>query len=157
MFRPITVGLAAFALIALACSSGGESTTGDDSDNTTQAGLSQTASAGGIDVKATWQAPDAVSDGVDLKEYPANSFLFLEVSLDTHSGDLMSIDFPDAAEFRQGNARFEATDWVSVNDDAHHRKGLLVVAREFEEGPVELALQLGDDSLSLTWDSIPKA
>jgi len=156
MFRAMTIVSAALLLIASACSSGSQPSTGDTENGSSERDLSQSASAGGIDVKATWQASDAASD-VDLTQYPADRFLFLEVKLDTHSGDLMSIDFPAAAEFRQGDKRFEPTGWIAAKDDAHHREGLLVVPREFAEGSVELVLQLGDDSLSLEWGSAPQA
>ena len=156
MFRAMTIVSATLLLIASACSSGSQPSTGDAENGSSEGDLSQSASAGGIDVKATWQASDAASD-VDLTQYPADRFLFLEVKLDTHSGDLMSIDFPAAAEFRQGDKRFGPTGWIAAKDDAHHREGLLVVPREFAEGSVELVLQLGDDSLSLEWGSAPQA
>lgn len=154
MFRAMTIGLAALVLIASACSSGSQPSTGDAENGSSEGDLSQSASAGGIDVKATWQASGAASD-VDLTQYPDDRFLFLEVKLDTHSGDLMSIDLPAAVEFRQGDKRFEPSGWIAAKDDAHHREGLLVVPREFAEGSVKLVLQLGDDSLSLEWGSAP--
>ena len=157
MFRCLVIGLAAFVLIASACSSDSQTTSEGTENASNERDLSQTASAGGIDVKATWQASDTVSDDVDVTDYPADRFLYLEVKLDTHSGDLMSIEFPASAEFRQGDKQFGPAAWAAAKDDAHHREGLLIVPREFEEGSVELVLQLGDNSLSLEWGSVPQA
>jgi hypothetical protein len=145
--------LAITALVAAACSSGGGSTSGSPKDQDS----TRTASANGIEVQANWLTQEAASQDFDLTDYPADRFLYLEVKLDTHSGDLKSIELPGSAELRQGDRQFEPEAWVASNDDAHHREGLLVVAREFEEGPVELVLQLGDDILSLRWDTVPRA
>jgi len=156
MLRAMTIGLAALVLIASACSSGSQPPAGDPENGSSEEDLSHSASASGIDVEATWQASDAAPD-VDVTQYPADRFLFLEVKLDTHSGDLMSVDLPAAAEFRQGDDRFEPTEWIALKDDAHHREGLLIVPREFGEGSVELVLELGDDSVSLEWSNAPQA
>ena len=152
MLRGLTIGmLAVTALAAAACSSGGGSTSRSPRDQDT----TRTASADGIDVQASWLTQQAASQDFDVTDYPADRFVFLEVKLDTHSGDLKSIELPGSAELRQGDKQFKPAAWVVGNDEAHHREGLLVVAREFGQGPLDLVLDLGSDSVSLEWEIVP--
>ncbi len=156
MFRSLLI-LVGVLLTAFACSSASETDTGGTADAPVDEGSSRSASVDGIDVEATWLTPDVASGDNDLGNYPADQFLFLEVKFNTHSGDLMSIEFPESAEFRQGDSKLEPVAWISGKDDAHHREGLLVVPRQLRDGPVELLLRLNSDHLSLTWDAAPRA
>ena len=45
--------------------------------------------------------------------------------------------------------------WISLSDDSHHRGGVLVFKRTEADGPVELTLDLGDEEVSLRWESPP--
>jgi hypothetical protein len=128
----------------------GRGTSGSPSDQDS----TRTASASGIDVKRVGSRK-AASQDFDVTDYPADRFVYLEVKLDTHSGDLKSVVLPASAELRQDDKQFKPAAWVVGNDEAHHRVGLLVVARDFEQGPLELVLDLGSDSVSLKWEIIP--
>ncbi len=154
----------AFVLFAAACSSGDGSTTAPDGDlprvteaETDAAGdLTREAEAGGITVEATWltaEARDAVE--ADLTAYPQDDFVVLELSLDTHSGDLNSIDLAAEASLNQGEATVAPEAWVSTSDDAHHRSGLLVFPRKAGDGPVSLSLVIEEEEVALTWETAP--
>jgi hypothetical protein len=146
MLRWLMIGmLATTALAAAACSSGGGSTSGSPGDQDS----TRTASAGGIDVQASWRTQEAVSQDFDVTDYPADRFLYLEVDLDTHSGDLKSIELPASVNC----ARVRAVQTAACcpgNDEAHHQ-GLLS-GQDFEQ----VALSVLDLRISFTkWDIIP--
>ena len=139
-------------LVTLACSSGGSdsgpSVSKDDDGST------RTASVEGIDVKATWLGSDG-EPREGLAEYPPGRFLLLEVSLDTHSGDLGSIDMVEAAALRTDAGLLEPEAWVASSDESHHRGGVLVFPREALTGSVTLTLALGEEKVELFWEHIP--
>ena len=152
------------ALLAVACSKGtgpslpAAQTPVNAGSAQPQAGeeLSRTGEAGGVTVEATWLTESALSEvDADLSRYPLDDFVLLEVKLDTHSGDLNEIDMEREPALRQGGAELSPQAWVSVSDDAHHREGVLVFAREMKDGPLELALGIGDKEVALLWEAAP--
>lgn len=153
MFRgAVTFGVLVAGLVTLACSSGGDDGASPDSED----GFTRTASAGSIEVEATWiGAGDEM--GADLTGYPPDRFLLLEVKLDTHSGDLGSIDMVEGARLRTGAGSIEPEAWVASSDDAHHRAGVLVFGREGVTGSFTLSLELGDETAELAWEELPES
>jgi hypothetical protein len=91
----------------------------------------------------------------DLAAYPQDDFVVLELSLNTHSGDLNSIDLAAEASLNQGGSTIAPETWVSTSDDAHHRAGLLVFPRQLESGPVSLSLVIEGQEVALTWEATP--
>lgn len=140
-------------LVTLACSSGGSD--GEPSESNGDDGRTRTAGVGGIDVEATWLgSDDEPREG--LAEYPPGRFLLLEVSLDTHSGDLGSIDLAEAAELRTGAGLLEPEAWVASSDESHHRSGVLVFPRSDLSSPVTLTVALEDGVAELVWEELPE-
>ncbi len=139
-------------LVTLACSSGGSD--GELSESNGDDGSTRAASAGGIDVEATWLGSDG-EPREGLAEYPSGRFLWLQVIMDTHSGDLGSIDLAEAAELRTGAGLLEPEAWVASSDESHHRGGVLVFPREAFTGSVTLSLELGEEKVELVWERIP--
>lgn len=151
MFRAGLTMVAALAgIIALACSSGGDDGAPSDSD----AGTTRTASAGSIEIEATWLLSTDDRDE-DIAAYPLDRFLLLEVKLDTHSGDLGSIDLVEASTLETGASSQEPEAWLTSSDDAHHRAGVLVFERKPSAAPVTLAIDLDDGRAELVWDRVP--
>jgi hypothetical protein len=139
------------ALVGLACSPG-DSDGSPDSEG--DEGSTRTASAGGINVEAIWLgSSDQLGD--DLEAYPLGNFLLLEVSLDTHSGDLGSVDLVEAAKLYTGAGSLEPEAWVASSDESHHRSGVLVFPREEFAGSVALSVALGEEKVELVWERIP--
>jgi hypothetical protein len=153
----ILIAAAAVALLAAACSSGGGESENESGD-TGPAGVDLTATAeeGGITVEAEWLLDLGAADS-DLSAYPADEFIAVDITLDTHSGDLGSIDMAESSQLRQGDVTLAPEAWIDVNDDSHHREGILVFPREVEEGAVEIVVNLPDGAVSLRWDGIPEA
>lgn len=142
---------AAVALLAAACSSGGDKGGPIDS-----AGRAQVAEANGVSVEATWlDSKGAVEAGEDLSAYPTGRFVLLEIGFATHSGDVSKIDMEEAAELQWGSETLRPEKWVSISDDAHHRRGILVFQRQEVEGPVSLIINVEGQELSLTWPGEP--
>ena len=140
-------------LVTLACSSGGSDS--GPSESKDDDGPTRTASVEGIDVKATWLGSDG-EPREGLAEYPPGRFLLLEVTLDTHSGDLGSIDLAEAAELRTGAGLVEPEAWVASSDESHHRGGVLVFPRSDLSSPVTLTLALEDGVVELVWEELPE-
>lgn len=156
MRRIALAGVAALALIAAACSSGdaGESNPADSPG--VSAVLTQSAAAGGVTVEATWLTGDNVDRvKADLASYPFTQFVVLDIKLDTHSGDLASVNMEQAAGLEQAGTASQPQAWVSVSDDSHHREGVLVFRRELKDGPVTLAIDLGGKRVELLWGTQP--
>ena len=154
-----TMGL---ALLAVACSSGD----GNESSASPQQTEGQASKAGkdltragevaGVEVAATWLTESNVKKaGVDLSRYPLGEFVLVEIEFTTHSGDLNKIDMVRAALLRQGTAEVQPQTWVSVSDDSHHRAGILAFPRNLKDGPVDLAIKIGDKELALQWEAAP--
>ena len=145
----VTLVILLAGLMTLACSSGA----GDDGPAATEGGEgpTRTATAGGIDVEVTWLgSDDEPREGLDA--YPLDRFLLLEIGLDTHSGDLGSIDMVEAASLKADGDPLAPEEWIASSDDSHHRSGVLVFARELKMGPVMLTVDLGEGSVELVWD-----
>lgn len=144
----LAVILAGFT--ALACSSGGDGDEAPDSGD----GSTRKASAGGIEVEVEWLGSDDAL-GEELAGYPLERFFLIEVRLDTHSGDLGSIDMAEAARLLAGGDSRTPEEWVATSDDAHHRSGVLVFRRKAVAGPVALTLELEGESAEFGWDEAP--
>jgi len=139
-------------VLALACSSGGAAKPNSTGD------LSRTGEAGGVTVEATWLTEDGLGAvDADLAQYPLNEFVLFKVGLDTHSGDLGKLDLKSTASLKQSGADVQAEAWVDLSNDSHHRSGVLVFRRTQTEGPVELTVNLGDDEVTLRWETPPEA
>ncbi|HET8944634.1 MAG TPA: hypothetical protein VFO59_07625 [Dehalococcoidia bacterium] len=152
MFRgALIVALITTGLLALACSSDDdEAATG--SPETEDASRSE--SVGGIEVEATWLTADGdIGEGLDA--YSLDEFLLVEVKLDTHSGDLGTIDIESSSRLETSVGTVEPEAWVASSDDAHHRAGVLVFERDESAGPVRLIIELDDGTAELAWDSPP--
>ncbi len=150
MRRSAVVAALLFAgLVSLACSSADR--TGDSGG---EAALTRAASAGSIDVEATWLGSDGQL-GDDLEAYPLDGFVLLEISLDTHSGDLGSIDLVDASALETDAGSLEPEDWVAKSDESHHRSGVLVFPRAELAAPVTLTVELEDGIAELVWEELP--
>ena len=156
MRRIAFAGVAVLALIAAACSSG-DAGKPDPADSTgVSAVLTQSAEAGGVTVEATWLTGDnADRVKADLTSYPLTQFVVLDIKLDTHSGDLESINMEQAAGLEQAGTASPPQAWLSVADDSHHREGVLVFRRELKSGPVTLAIDLGGKQVELLWQTQP--
>jgi len=139
------------ALVSLACSSGGGGADGSPQGD----GVARTASSGEIDVKAAWLWGDGFLED-DLAAYPRGEFLFLELKLDAHSGDLASIDLAGSARLYTGGGQLRPAAWVAREDGSHHRAGVLVFPRPDVPGAVTLSLELGDGAVELAWDGLPE-
>ena len=137
-------------IVALACSSGGDDGAPSDSFD----GITRTASAGSIEVEVTWILSADERDE-DIAAYPLDRFLLLEVKLDTHSGDLGSIDMVEASTLETGASSQGPEAWVASSDDAHHRSGVLVFERKPSAAPVTLVIDLDDGKAELVWDREP--
>ncbi len=112
--------------------------------------------AGGVTVEATWLTEDGLGAvDADLAQHSLNEFVLFKVSLDTHSGDLSKLDVKSTASLKQSGADVQAEAWVNLNNDSHHRSGVLVFPRDLQAGRVELALNVKNDELVLAWDASP--
>lgn len=153
MFRgAVTFGLLVAGLVTLACSSGDGG--GGPGANTDDERFTRTASVGEIEVEVKWLGSDD-DIGEEFAGYPFDEFVLLEVSLDTHSGDLGSIDMAGAARLLAGGNSREPEEWIASSDDGHHRSGVLIFAREALTGPVALSVDLGAESAEFGWDEAP--
>lgn len=152
MFRgTLIVALIITGLLALACSSDDEAATGSPENEDP----SRSESVGGIDVEATWLTADGgIGEGLDA--YSLDEFLLVEVKLDTHSGDLGTIDMESSSRLETSTGTVEPEAWVASSDDAHHRAGVLVFEREEYAGAVRLIIELDDGTAELAWDSPPE-
>ena len=139
-------------VIAAACSGGDD---GRDDGGDVVADLTQSVEVGGVTVEATWLAEGADAPDADLSAYPAEDFIALDVTLDTHSGDLTSIDMAQAAEMTGGGPAVEPAAWVSVSDDSHHREGVLVFPRSGVSAPAVLTLDVSGETVTLAWQEAP--
>ncbi len=156
MRRIALAGAAVLALIAAACSSGDAGNPDPADSPGVPAQLTQSAEAGGITVEATWLTGDnADRVKADLTSYPFTEFVALDIKLDTHSGDLESVNMEQSAGLEQAATASPPQAWVSVNDDSHHREGVLVFRRELKDGPVTLAIDLGGQQVQLLWSTQP--
>lgn len=151
MLRRVWLALAlSLAVLALACSSGGAA-----KPNSAET-LSRTDEADGVTVEATWLTEDDLGAvEADLAQYSLNEFVLFKVSLDTHSGDLSKLDLKSTALLKQSGADVQAEAWVDLENDSHHRSGVLVFPRDLQDGRVELALNVKDDELVLAWEAPP--
>lgn len=147
----IIIAVTALGGLALACSSGGGTT-----PSGTEAGVAHTqaASVGGIELEATWPSGSGETPE-GLTEYPPERYLAIEVGMDTHSGDLGSIDMVQASKLQAGSDTLKPEAWVASNDDAHHRSGVLVFQRGQLTGPATLTVALADGVAELVWEKIP--
>ena len=120
-------------------------------------GLARSAEAGGVTVEATWLTEATVGAvDADLTAYPPGKYVLIELTLDTHSGDLNEIDLQREAALKQDGLTLEPETWLSLSDDSHHREGVLVFPLNGESGPADLTLSLGDDEeVALVWESPP--
>ena len=151
----LTVVLAVAVALAVACGGGGGG--GDDrATPTAGADLTRTAEAGGITVDGTWLTADSLGEvDADLSAYPLDGFVLVEIAFTTHSGDLNKVDMEEASGLKQGDQAAAPIAWVSLSDDSHHREGVLAFERTEAGGPVELTVDLGDEEVSLRWESPP--
>lgn len=149
------IAAALAALLAAACSGGGGSD-GPAGEKDANSGLTRTAEAGGVTVKATWLTAESL-DGVDadLASFPLEEFVLVEIDFTTHSGNLNQIDMEQASSLRQDGADIKPARWISLSDDSHHRAGIQVFPRNLEDGPVELTIEIGDEELALDWEAAP--
>jgi len=107
-------------------------------------------------VEGTWLIDEALGEvNADLSAYPPDGFVLVEIAFTTHSGDLTEIDMEQASGLKQGDQAAAPVAWISLSDDSHHREGILVFERTEADGPVELGLDLGDEEVSLLWESPP--
>ncbi len=137
-------------VLVAACSSGSGGETDAVGD------LTRVSEVGGITVEAAWfTAKDRNREDSDLADYPQDDFVVLELRLDTHAGDLNSMDMVADASLNQGGATVAPEAWVSKSDDSHHRSGLLVFRRQLESGPVSLLLVIEDQEVALLWEETP--
>ncbi len=149
------------ALLAAACSKGTGSSlpaTEPAPKSGAEAGqeLKQVSEAGGVTIEGTWLTESDLSElEADVGGYPLEKFVLVEIQFTTHSGDLSEIDMQQAARLRQGGSEVRPEAWVSVSDDSHHRAGVLVFPRKPGNGPVEVAVKMGDQELSLLWEAAP--
>ena len=141
------------AVLALACSSGGDGGTADSTAPDSE-DLTRGAEAGGVTVEATWLT-EATADGADadLSGYPPDEYVLIELTLDTHSGDLNEIDLQREAALKQDGTALEPETWLSLSDDSHHRGGVLVFPRSFEEGEAELTVSIEGEDVALVWET----
>ena len=143
-------------LLAAACSSAGETGPDATAEPSASAELTQSVEAGGVTVEATWlTADDAGSVDADLSGYPPDRFVRFDVKLDTHSGDLSSIDMAQTAALSQDGRALKPEVWLDVDEDSHHREGVLVFPREASEGGVTLSVDTGGQTVTLAWQTQP--
>ena len=153
MLRVAALALTAVAL-AVACGGGGGGA--DRASPTAGADLTRTAEASGITVEGTWLVTESLGEvDADLSAYPLDEFVLVEIAFTTHSGDLNKVDMEQAATLSEGGADIRPEAWISLSDDSHHRGGVLVFKRTEADGPVELTVDLGDEEVSLRWESPP--
>ncbi|HET9476809.1 MAG TPA: hypothetical protein VFP63_04900 [Dehalococcoidia bacterium] len=151
MFRgALTIVVLLATIWVIGCSGDDESSTGGGDERFTRK-----ASAADIDIQVRWLAGDYELED-ELAGYPLDEFTLFRVSLDTHSGDLGSIDMVAAARFAMGGDSQEPEAWVSESDDSHHRSGVLVFVREAVTGSAALALDFGAESVEFGWDEAPE-
>ncbi len=143
-------------LLAAACSKGFSSTPDATGGPVEGPELTRTAEAGGVAVEGTWLT-DKEWDGLDadVAAFRLDEFVLVKIQFTTHSGDLNRIDMEQAAILRQGEAAEQPKGWISLDDDSHHRSGVLVFPRSLEVGQVELTIDIGDDELALLWERVP--
>ena len=147
------VGVA--AVLALACSSGGDGGTADSTAPDSE-DLTRGAEAGGVTVEATWLTEATAEDvDADLAAYPPDRYALIEVKLDTHSGDLNDIELQDEAVLKQDGTTLEPETWLSLSDDSHHREGILVFAGTIQQGEVTLTVPIEDEDVGLLWEAAP--
>ena len=153
----LTVALAMAVALAVACSGDGGDGGGDDrATPTAGADLTRTAEAGGITVDGTWLVAEGLGGvDADLSAYPLDGFVLVEIAFTTHSGDLNKVDMEQDVTLREDGADIPPEAWISLSDDSHHRAGVLVFERTEADGPVELTVDLGDQEVSLQWESPP--
>ncbi len=143
-------------LLAAACSKGFNSTPDASGGPGEGPELTRTAEAGGVTVEGTWlTAKDLDGVDADVVAFPLEKFVLVKIQFTTHSGDLNRIDMEQAAILRQGEAAEQPKGWISLDDDSHHRVGVLVFPRSLEVGQVELTIDIGDDVLALLWERVP--
>jgi len=152
MLRVAALALA--VVLGVACGGGGGGA--DRASPTPGADLTRSAKAGGITVEGTWlTAPELDGVEADLTTYPLDEFALVEIAFTTHSGDLNKVDMEQGATLIEDGAEIRPEAWISLSDDSHHRAGVLVFKRAQAGGPVELGLNLGDEKVSLLWESPP--
>ena len=152
MLRVAALALA--VVLGVACGGGGGGA--DRASPTPGADLTRSAKAGGITVEGTWlTAPELDGVEADLTTYPLDEFALVEIAFTTHSGDLNKVDMEQGATLIEDGAEIRPEAWISLSDDSHHRAGVLVFKRAQARGPVELGLNLGDEKVSLLWESPP--
>jgi len=141
--------IAAAALLA-ACSSGdGRQQPGRDD-------LTRSDEAEGVTVEATWLTEETLGDvAVDTSRYPLDEFVLLDLTLDTHSGDLSEIDMERAAVLKQNGDEVKPQGWLARSEDSHHRAGVLVFLRPAQDGPAELAFVHEEHQVALRWEAPP--
>jgi len=158
MLRLLGPAAMAGALLAAACGSGGGEEPGLDSGTPSGAQLTQTAEVGGVSVEATWLTEEGLRAlEADVGAYSLEEFVLVEMNFTTHSGDLNEIDMEQDAVLAQGGREVRPEAWVTTSDDAHHRAGVLVFPRDLKDGPIELTIDMGEDLLALSWESVPGA
>ena len=147
----------AVALLAAACSKGFSSGPDATVGPGTGAELTRVAEASGVTVEGRWlTAEDEVdSADADMAAYPLDEFVLVKIQFTTHSGDLNRIDMERAAVLRRGEADEQPARWISLSDDSHHRTGVLVFPRQFESGPIDLAIDIGEEVVALRWEATP--
>ena len=135
MLKVAALGLTVAVALAVACGGGGGG--GDRATPTPGADLTRSVEAGGVTVDGTWLVAESVGEAdADLSAYP-------------------QIDMEQASGLKQGDQAAAPVAWVSLSDDSHHRGGVLVFKRTEADGPVELTVDLGDEEVSLRWESPP--
>ena len=147
---------AAVVGLAIACTSASNADKSTDTGSATASEqLIQSGTAGAVEVEARWLAAGDVPSGFDLARYPPEKYWLLDVKLDTHSGDLGSIDLRASTQLTVGTTTQDPLAWVSGKDDSHHREGVLVFEGGDETGPVQLVLRLPDGDIPLLWANSP--
>ena len=149
MLRRLGFAVIATAALLTACSSG------DSRQQPTSDDLTRSDEAEGVTVEATWLTEETLSDvAVDTSRYPLDEFVLLDLTLDTHSGDLSEIDMERAAVLKQNGEQLKALAWLASSEDSHHRAGVLVFPRPAQDGPAELAFAHEEHRVALRWEAV---
>ncbi len=102
-------------------------------------GLVQQTQVGSIAVQATLLSPQSSSQDPKMAEIQkgldTSKELGVGLALNTHSGDLSTIDLAAATVLRTPAGESAAVRWVPIGDNGHHRSGVLV----FDAAKIDLA------------------
>lgn len=82
----------------------------------------------GVTIEATWVTPSHLEQmpKESLQSYLAQGAVLVHLTLDTHSVDLSKYDLARLATLAGQTGGVGATGWVGIEEDSHHRDGVLV-------------------------------